>query len=62
MENTSQQVDNCIAAIMKCIAVKLYGDTSQKVDNGIAALMKSISVNIIWKILHSRRTMILQFQ
>jgi len=37
-------------------------DTSHQVDSGIAAWMKYIAVNINWKILHSRCTVVLQFE
>jgi len=37
-------------------------DTSQQVDSGIAARMECVTVNIIWKILHNRRTVVLQLE
>jgi hypothetical protein len=35
-------------------------DTSQQVDSGIAAWMECVTMNIIWKILHSSWTVVLQ--
>jgi len=37
-------------------------DTSQQVDSGIAAWMECVTVNIMWKILHSRWTEVLQLE
>jgi len=37
-------------------------DTSQQVDIFIAASMNCVTVNIIWKILHSRWTVVLQLE
>jgi len=37
-------------------------DTSQQVDSGIAARMECVTVNITWKILHSKWTVVLQFE
>ena len=37
-------------------------DTSQHVDPGIAASMKCISMNIIWKVLHSKWTILFQLK
>ena len=36
--------------------------TSQQVDTGIAASKKCVTVNIIWKILHSMWTLVLQLE
>jgi len=37
-------------------------DTSQQVDSGIAARMDCIRMNIMWKILHSKWTVVLQLE
>ena len=37
-------------------------DTSQQVESGIAAWMECVTVNIIWKILHSKWTVVLQIE
>jgi len=37
-------------------------DTSQQVDSGIADSMECVTVNIIWKILHRRWKVVLQFE
>jgi len=37
-------------------------DNSQQVDSGIAAWIKYVTVNNIWKILHSRWTVVLQLE
>jgi hypothetical protein len=36
--------------------------TSQQVDSGIATGMECVTVNIMWKILHSRWTVVLQLE
>ena len=36
--------------------------TSQQVGTGIVAWMKCVTVNIIWKVLHSRWTLVLQLE
>ena len=36
--------------------------TVQQVDSGIAASMECVTVNIIWKILHSRSTVLFQVE
>ena len=36
--------------------------TSQQVDSSIAARMECVTVNIMWKILHSRWAVVLQFE
>jgi len=35
--------------------------TVQQVDSGIAVWMECVTVNIMWKVLHSRWTVLLQF-
>ena len=35
--------------------------TAQPLDSFIAGWMECVTVNIIWKIMHSRRTVVLQF-
>jgi len=42
--------------------VRSLKDTSQQVDSGIAAWMECVTVNIIWKIFHSRWTVVLQLE
>jgi len=37
-------------------------DTAQQVDSSIAAWMECVTVNIIWKLLHSRWTVVLQLE
>ena len=37
-------------------------DTSQQVDTGIGVLMECVTVNIVWKILHSSWTLVLEFE
>ena len=37
-------------------------DTAEQVDSGIAAWMECVTVNIMWKILHSRWTVVLQVE
>jgi hypothetical protein len=37
-------------------------DTLQQMDSGVAAWIKCVTVNIIWKILHSRCTVLLQLE
>jgi len=37
-------------------------DTSQQVESGIAAKMECVTVNIIWKIIRSRWTVVLQIE
>jgi len=36
--------------------------TAQHVDSGIAGWMECVTVNIMWKVLHSRWTVVLQFE
>ena len=110
MEDTSQQVDSCIAVCMKFVTVNIMWkllhsrwtvvlqvecsglqstlcgryftvggqwycslngvrysehyveDTSQQVDSAITALMEFVTVNIMWKILHSRSTVLFQLE
>ena len=45
-----------------CYSEHYVEDTSQEMDSGIAARMKCVTVNIIWKILHSRWTVVLQLE
>ena len=45
-----------------CYSEHYLEDPSQQVDSGIAAGMKCVRVNIIWKILHSRWTVVLQLE
>ena len=45
-----------------CYSEHYVEDTSQQVDSGIAAWMECVTVNIIWKILHSRWTVVLQLE
>ena len=45
-----------------CYSEHYMEDTSQQVDSGIAAWMECVTVNIIWKLLHSRWTVVLQLE
>jgi len=45
-----------------CYSEHYLEDTSQQVDSGIAAWMWCVAVNIIWKILHSMWTVVLQVE
>ena len=45
-----------------CYSEYYMEDTSQQVDSDIAAWMECVTVNIIWKIIHSRWTVILQLE
>jgi len=45
-----------------CYSEHYVVDTLQQVYSGIAAWMECVTVNIIWKILHSRWTVVLQFE
>ena len=45
-----------------CYSEHYVEDTSQVVDSGISAWMECITVNIMWKILHSRWTVVLQLE
>jgi len=43
-----------------CYSEHYMEDTAQHVDSGIAAWMECVTVNIVWKILHSTWTVVLQ--
>jgi len=43
-----------------CYSEHYMEDTSQQVDNYIAAWMECVTMNIIWKIIHSMWTVLLQ--
>ena len=45
-----------------CYSEQYMEDTSQQVDSGIAVWMECVRVNIMWKILHSRCTVVLQLE
>jgi len=45
-----------------CYSEHYMEDTSQQVGSGIAVWMECVVVNIIWKILHSRWTVVLQLE
>ena len=45
-----------------CYSEHYLEDTSQQVDSDIAAWMKFVTVNIIWKILYSRWTVVLELE
>jgi len=45
-----------------CYSEHYLEDTLQQVDSGIAARMECVTVNIIFKILHSRWTVVLQLE
>jgi len=45
-----------------CFSVHYLEDTSQQVDSGIAVWMECVAVNIIWEIIHSKWTVVLQLE
>ena len=45
-----------------CYSKHYVEETSQQVDSGIAAWVECVTVNIMWKILHSRWTVVLQLE
>jgi len=45
-----------------CYSEHYVEDTTQQVDSGIAAWMECVTVNILWKVLHSRWTVVLQVE
>ena len=45
-----------------CYSEHYMEDTSQQVDSGIAAWMECVTVNIIWKIIRSKCTVVLQLE
>jgi len=45
-----------------CYSEHYVEDTSQQVDSCIAAWMACVTVNIMWKILHSKWTVVLQLE
>jgi len=45
-----------------CYSEHYMEDSAQQVDSGIAAWMECVTVNTIWKILHSRWTVVLQLE
>ena len=45
-----------------CYSEHYVEDTSQQVDSGIAAWMVYVTVNIMWKLLHSRCSVVLQYE
>ena len=45
-----------------CYSEHYVEDISQQVDSGIAGWMECVTVNIIWNILHSRWTVVLQVE
>jgi len=45
-----------------CYSENYVEDTSQQLDSGIATWMNCVTVNIMWKILHSRWTVVLQLE
>ena len=45
-----------------CYSEHYVEDTSQQLDSGTAASMKCVTVNIMWKVLHSRWTVILRLE
>jgi hypothetical protein len=45
-----------------CYSEHYVEDTSQQVDSGIEAWMERVTVNVMWKILHSRWTVILKLE
>ena len=45
-----------------CYSEHYVEDTSQQVDSGIAAWMECVTVNVMWKILHSGWTVVLQLE
>jgi len=45
-----------------CYSEQNVEDTAQQVENGIGAWMECVTVNIIWKVLHSSWTVVLQLE
>jgi len=45
-----------------CYSAHYMKDTSQQVESGIAARMECVTVNIIWKIIRSKGTVVLQLE
>ena len=43
-----------------CYSEHYVEGTAQQVDSGIAGWMECVTVNIMWKVLHSRWTVVLQ--
>ena len=62
VEGTVQQVDSVIAVgVGVCYSEHYVEVTAQQVERGIACWMEFVTVNIMWKLLHSRWTVVLQF-
>ena len=63
VEDTAQQEDGGICSLNEvCYSEQYVEDTAQEVDSVIAAWMECITVNIMWKILHSMWTVVLQLE
>jgi len=45
-----------------CYSEYYVEDTAQQVDSGTAEWMECVTVNIMWKLLHSRWTVVLQVE
>jgi len=45
-----------------CHSEHYLEDTAEQVENGIGVLIECVTVNIIWKILQSRWTVVLEFE
>jgi len=45
-----------------CFSEHYLEDTAEQVDSDIGVLMECVTVNIIWKILHGRWTLVLEFE
>ena len=58
VEVITQQLDSGIQLEWRCYSEHYVEGTAQRVDSNIAATTECVTVKIMWKLLHSRWTVV----